>query len=123
MPEIRLYGSTKEHQSSKPEWQYADGVDSPPNLFCVTSNAYTEYDIKSGKTQKPRPNFKTGLLKDVRRGINLVDNRWDNDGDQCGIPMDGKRVNPNDVGFKLGGTMRQADLVATSSQSIVNTNY
>jgi len=49
----------------------------------------------------PRPHFKDGLLKNVRRGQNLVDNRWDNDGDQCGIPMDGKRVNPNDVGFKL----------------------
>ena len=101
LPEIRLYGSTKEHQSSKPEWQYADGVDSPPNLFCVTSNAYTGIRYKVWKDTDPRPNFKTGLLKDVRRGINLVDNRWDNDGDQCGIPMDGKRVNPNDVGFKL----------------------
>ena len=92
--------SPKEHQSKKPEWQYADGINSPPNLFCVTSNAYTGIRYKVWKNTDPRPHL-GGLLKNVRRGINLVDNRWDNDGDQCGIPMDGKRVNPNDVGFKL----------------------
>lgn len=104
LPEMYLAagsGKRKEHQSSKPEWQYADGVDSPPNLFCITSNAYTGIRYKVWKDTDPRPNVKTGLLKDVRRGINLVDNRWETNGNQCGIPMDGKRVNPNDVGFKL----------------------
>ena len=94
-------GDGKEHTSKKPKWDYADGMTPSAKHFCFISNGHSQNMRHKYWGGDPRPDFGDGVIKTVQRHW-VTDNKYEDDnGNQTGIMIDGNRLNPSDVAFKV----------------------